>query len=366
MASNKLMEAAADILTGSKKSAPSMPPQKLEGEVQDLGGPTPQNAKPDDNSHKIDAGGKAPDNSGKNRSTISTKPSDASTKMEEVEEEDEEFIAEKMHDDEKKEGMHRMPDGTMMKNSEHMKKKMKEDIDALFADDSTISEEFKSKVTTIFEARVFDRVQQIEEEIESQYASMLEEAVEEIKQDLTEKVDDYLNYVVEQWIEENQIAIESGLRSEITEEFIAGLRNLFAEHYIDVPEEKVDLVDELAGKVEELEEKLNEEIETNIQYKKAILESVKRETVYDVCKGLTETQVEKMKSLAESVEFSTEEELVEKLESIRENYFPSNIKQAEETQLHEQVEDEEAGEKVKKSNDPFINAVVQSISKTKI
>jgi gas vesicle protein len=356
MASNKLMEAAADILTGSKKSAPSMPPQKLEGEVQDLGGPTPQNAKPDDDSNKIHASSKAPDNSGKNRSTISTKPSAASpdkqemlgkgrsTMKEEEESDVEDFISEE----------------------EPEEVSFKEDIDALFADDSTISEEFKSRVTTIFEARVFDRVQRIEEEIESKYASMLEEAVEEIKTDLTEKVDDYLNYVVEQWMEENQIAIESGLRSEITEEFIAGLRNLFAEHYIDVPEEKVDLVDELAGKVEELEEKLNEEIETNIQYKKAILESVKREAVYEVCKELTETQVEKMKSLAESVEFSTEEQLIEKLESIRENYFPSNIKQAEETQLHEQVEDEQPIQKNKKSNDPFINAVVQSISKTKI
>jgi hypothetical protein len=212
---------------------------------------------------------------------------------------------------------------------------------------------------------VLDRVSQIEEEIETKYASMLEEAVEEIRKDLTEKVDDYLNYVVEQWMEENQLAIESGLRAELAEEFIAGLKNLFAEHYIDVPAEKVDLVDELATKVEDLEEKLNEEIETNIQYKKVILEAVKRETVYDVCKGLTETQVEKMKSLAESVEFSTEEELKEKLETIRENYFPSNIKKAEETQLHEQVEDQ-VDTKQKSSYDPFINAVVQSISKTKI
>jgi hypothetical protein len=166
-------------------------------------------------------------------------------------------------------------------------------------------------------------------------------------------------------MEENQIAIQSGLRSEITEEFIVGLRNLFAEHYIDVPEDKVDLVDELAGKVEELEDKLDEEIKTNIEYRKAILESVKRETVYEVCKGLTETQVEKMKSLAESVDFSTEEELVEKLETIRENYFPSNIKKADETQLHEQVTDD-TDQKKPASFDPIINAVVQSISKTKI
>ena len=217
MATSKLMEAAAEILAGSKSRAGSDPMQKMPGaEVVDLGGPTPQNSKPDDDSNKIHTTKAA-----KSATAPTTKPSDASAKMEEVEE-DEEFIAEKMHDDEKK---------------EEMKKKMKEDIDALFADDSTISEEFKSKAATVFEARVYDRISQIQEEIEDRYASMLEEAVEEIKSDLTEKVDDYLNYVVEQWMADNEIAVESGLRAELTEEFIAGLRNLFAEHYIDVPTE---------------------------------------------------------------------------------------------------------------------------------
>jgi hypothetical protein len=356
MASNKLMEAAAEILANSKKSASAMPPQKLGGEVQDLGGPTPQNAKPDDDSHKIHASAKAPDNSAKNKSTISTKPSDASpdtqNKAGKAMKEEEELRDEVIVEDSEEEVV-------------SLKEKMKEDIDALFSDDETISEDFKSKAATIFEARVLDRVSQIEEEMEVKYAGMLEEAIDSIKADLTEKVDDYLNYVVEQWMEENQIAIQSGLRSEITEEFIVGLRNLFAEHYIDVPEDKVDLVDELAGKVEELEDQLDEEIKTNIEYRKAILESVKRETVYEVCKGLTETQVEKMKSLAESIDFSTEEELVEKLETIRENYFPSNIKKADETQLHEQVTDD-TDQKKPASFDPIINAVVQSISKTKI
>jgi hypothetical protein len=354
MASNKLMEAAAEILTGSKKTAPAMPPEKLGGEAQDLGGPTPQNAKPDDDSHKIRAGEKAVDYSSHNEKTVKMKPSDASPDKQEMLGKGKSTMKEEEETEEE-----------MIDSKEEQEVSFKEDIDALFADDSSISEEFKSKVSTIFEARVLDRVSQIQEQIESEYASMLEEAVEEIRKDLTEKVDDYLNYVVEQWMEENQLAIESGLRAELSEEFIAGLKNLFAEHYIDVPAEKVDLVDELATKVEELEEKLNEEIETNIQYKKVIIESVKRETVYDVCKGLTETQVEKMKSLAESVEFSTEEELKEKLETIRENYFPSNIKKAEETQLHEQVEDE-IDTKQKTSFDPIINAVVQSISKTKI
>jgi hypothetical protein len=352
MATNKLMEAAADILAGSKKSASAMPPEKLPGaDAVDLGGPTPQSNKPDDDSNKIDATKAA-----KSATAPTTKPSDASAdkqdamkKMAEEEQKDEEIIAEKMHDDEKK---------------EMMKKKMKEDIDALFSDDSTISEEFKTKAATIFEARVLDRVQQIEEEVETKYASMLEEAVAEIKADLTTKVDDYLNYVVEQWLADNEIAIESGLRAELTEDFIAGLRNLFAEHYIDVPTEKVDLVDELAGKVEELEGKLNEEIERGVGFAKALVESRKNEITREVCDGLTTTQIEKIKSLAESVEFSTEDEYKNKIETIRENYFPSGVKKADEKDLHEQVEDTDA--KKVDINDPLVAMVSQAISKTKI
>jgi len=347
MSSNKLFEAAAEILAGSKSKSSADPMQKPSSSVEDLGGPTPQNSKPDDDSAKLKQATKS------SAAAPTTKPSDASSKMEETEVEDE-VIAE-MHGDEAE-------DKAMMKKMK-MKEKMKEDVDALFADDSTISEEFKSKVSTIFEARVEDRVTQIEEEIETHYAGMLEEAVQTIKDDLTEKVDDYLNYVIEQWMEENQIAIESGLRSEMTEEFISGLRNLFAEHYIDVPAEKIDLVSELATKVEELESSLNEEIERGIQIKKSLIESHKTEVVHVVCEGLTATQVEKIKSLAESVEFSTEEEYKNKLETIRENYFPSGTKRADENQLHEELGDVEDK---KVSSDPFVNAVAQAISKTKL
>jgi hypothetical protein len=341
MATNKLMEAAADILSGSKSKAPAMPPQKLEGEVVDLGGPTPQNSKPDDDSNKIHATKAA-----KSATAPTTHPSDASSKMPStsLKKEEEEISAEEEVIAEEQVSF-------------------EEDINALFADDSTISEEFKSKAATIFEARVLDRVTQIQEAMEAEYAGMLEEAVETIKEDLTTKVDDYLNYIVEQWLEQNEIAIESGLRSELTEEFIAGLRNLFAEHYIDVPSEKVDLVDELAGKVEELEGKLSEEIERAVELKKALVESRKVEIARDVCSGLTETQVEKIKSLAESVEFSTEEEYAEKLETIRENYFPSGVKKADVEQLHEQVED---ATEQPKMVDPFVAAVTQAISKTKL
>ena len=356
MATNKLMEAAAEILAGSKKSASAMPMQKPEGAgVQDLGGPTPQDSKPMDNSNKIDATKGA-----KSATAPTTKPSAASSDtqnkpaggkntMREEEKQDEELLDDSENED----------------TLAEFKERMKEDVNALFGDDQTISEDFKSKAATIFEARVFDRVAQIQEEIESEYASMLEEAVETIKTDLTEKVDDYLNYVVEQWMEENQIAIESGLRSEITEDFIAGLRNLFAENYINVPEESVDLVEELAAKVEELETKLNEEIETNIVYKKALTEAIKEQLTVEVCEGLTATQVEKIKSLAESVDFSTEEEFVEKLETLRENYFPSGIQKASVSHLQEQFEDTD-GQKKPASADPFITAVSQAISKTKI
>jgi hypothetical protein len=342
MATNQLMEAAAEILAGSKSKATGMPPQKLEGEVVDLGGPTPQNSKPDDESNKIHTTKAA-----KSATAPTTKPSDASpdTQLRMNKEEDESAEDEEMIDSE-----------------EEFQNSIKEDVDAIFADE-TISEDFRSKVSTIFEARVNDRVLQIQEELEGHYASMLEEAVESIKNELTEKVDDYLNYVVEQWMNENELAIESGLRAELSEEFIAGLRNLFAEHYIDVPAEKVDLVDELAGKVEELESKLNEEIEQNIQFAKAIVESRKLEVTREVCEGLTTTQFEKIKSLAESVDFSTEEEYKEKVETIRENYFPSGVKKADAQQLHEQVED--TGEK-KVIADPFVAAVSQAISKTKI
>lgn len=337
MASNKLMEAAADILSGSKKSAPAMPPEKLAGEVVDVGGPTPQNYKPDDNSAKLDTTKAA-----KSATAPTTKPSAASSKVvdslkKEESETDDEVIAEASY---------------------------KDDIESLFADDSTISEDFKTKATTIFEARVHDRVAQIQEAMETEYAGMLEEAVETIKTDLTNKVDDYLNYVVEQWLEQNEIAIESGLRAELAEEFIAGLHNLFAEHYIHVPAEKVDIVEELATKVEELEGKLNEEIERGVELKKSLVESRKVEITHAVCEGLTATQVEKIKSLAESVEFSTEEEYQEKLETIRENYFPSGVKKAAAEQLHEQVEDAEDKKPV--IADPFVAAVSQAISKTKL
>ena len=354
---NQLMEAAAEVLAQSKAKAPGEPMPKVDtsavGGVQDLGGPTPSNNKPDDDSNKINASGAAPDNSAKNQATIKTKPSAASAKMEETEAAEEEVIQEK--------GMPQGLKDYLASKKEKMKEEVSEDVESLFSEDENISDDFKKKASTIYEARVNDRVTQIVEEIEGQYAEKFEEAVTEIKTELTEKVDEYLNYVVEQWMADNQIAVESGLRAELTEEFISGLRNLFAEHYIDVPEEKVDLVDELATRVEALESQLDEEMERGMEFAKALVTARQNEITAEVCEGLTDTQEEKIKSLAESVDFSTEEEFREKVQTIRENYFPSEVKQADEETLNEKVETD-ADKNV--SNDPFVNAVSKAISQT--
>jgi len=265
-------------------------------------------------------------------------------------EEDGDVIEENQHEDK-----------AMMKKI-MAKKNIKEDIDALLQGEN-LSEEFVSKATTIFEAAVMSRVEEIAEEVESQMQEQFELAVEELKEDFAAKIDDYLNYMVEEWMKENELAIESGLRSEIVEDFIGGLRNLFAEHYIDIPEEKVDVVQEMAEKVAELEDKLNEEIQKSIEYCKEINEHKKTQAVQAVCEGLTQTQVEKLKSLAESVEFTSEEEFTDKVNVLKEAYAPSNVKYGESTALHEGVEVPE-DKPTKVYSDPLINAAVNSISKS--
>jgi DNA-binding ferritin-like protein len=199
---------------------------------------------------------------------------------------------------------------------------MKEDVDALFNGES-LSEEFRTKATTIFEAAVQSRVEKIVEDVISDNDKILEEAVEGIRVELAEQVDEYLNYVVEQWVKDNEVAIESGLRAELSEDFINGLKNLFAEHYIDLPEEKLEVAESLAEKVVELEEAAAASAEKLSALSKELNEAKKNESIRKVCEGLTETQIAKMKSLAEGVEFTTEGEFNNKLAVIRENYFPN-------------------------------------------
>jgi hypothetical protein len=251
----------------------------------------------------------------------------------------------------------------MKKKAMHdkMKEKMKEDIDALLSGEN-LSEEFVTKATTIFEAAVISRAEEVIAEAESELMEQFEIAVEQIKEDLATKVDDYLNYMVEEWMKENELAIETGLRAEITEDFINGLRNLFTEHYIDIPAEKVSVVEELAAKVEELEASLNEQISKSVELSKELNEQKKIEAIYTACEGLTQTQVEKLKSLAESVDYTTEEDFVAKLDTLKESYFKADVKVADKLALDEEVEIEEEAKKT--YADPSMETYAKTISQT--
>ena len=237
-------------------------------------------------------------------------------------------------------------------------------MDALMSGEN-LSEDFVTKATTIFEAAVVSRAESIVEEIEGELLEQFDEAVEAIKEELAGKVDDYLNYMVQEWVTENQLAIQSGLKAEIVEDFIAGLKDLFESHYIDIPADKVDVVEELTAKVEELEGSLNEQIQTSVELKKELNEAKKIEAIHAVCEGLTQTQVEKLKSLAEGVEFSTEEEFAGKLETLKESYFKAEVKPADSSALDEVLVEEEQGEKKVAYADSLVEAVAKSISAKK-
>ena len=213
---------------------------------------------------------------------------------------------------------------------------MQEDIDAMF-EGQDISEEFKEKATIVFEAAVTARVEQTKNSLIEEYDQTFEQAKEEIQEEIAAKLDEYLDYVVGQWMQENEIAIESSLRSEISEEFIGGLKTLFEEHNIDVPEDKVDVVEELAAQLQELEARLNDTINENIELKKVTVEVEKDEIFSEVAEGLAQTQIEKLATLAEGVSFDNAGTYKRKLQIVKENYFPFDKKVSE--VISEDVED---------------------------
>ena len=201
---------------------------------------------------------------------------------------------------------------------------VKEHVDALMNGEGDLSEEFKRKAATVFEAAVKSKVREEVERLEEDYRNDLEENMVKTQEGLTEKVDNYLNYVVEEWTKENELAIERGLKGEIAEDFISGLKQLFEDHYIDVPDEKYDVLEAQSQKISELEAKLNEEVEKNIGFKNNNAKLV-REQVISQCTGdLTEVEIEKFKSLTEDVDFTDEDSFRSKLDTLKESYFPKN------------------------------------------
>jgi hypothetical protein len=213
---------------------------------------------------------------------------------------------------------------------------LSDDVKALVSSDADLSEEFKDKAATIFEAAVKTRIKEQTKILEAQFEKKLASETETVKEAMVEKVDSYLNYVVEEWMKENELAVERGIRTEIAEDFITGLKGLFKEHYIDVPEEKYNVLDDLTDQVKDLEGKLNEQIEKNVNLSKDVSESNREKLIAQVSEDLADTEKEKFGSMAENVEYDSAEKFQEKLETIKESYFPKT--KIEETTSGDEVD----------------------------
>ena len=330
----ELEEAAHDA--PMKGAAPAEKPEKVKDEVnkeEDLGD------KPEDASKSSkEVSGDAPQK-GEGKPEPMKKVKEAAHEEDEDEDEDEEMeemskkdLMAAMH--KKMEGMHKkdlmaaykMNMGMHEETDDNIEERIsdinvKEDVSALISGED-LSEEFKIKAATIFEAAVKSKIRSEVERMEESYAVQLEEATEVVKEELSEKVDGYLSYVVEEWMRENEIAVERGLKGEIAEDFISGLKQLFEDHYIDVPDEKYDILEAQSEKISELEEKLNTSIEENVERRK-VVESLTRDAImYEMSEELTVTEMEKFKSLTEELEFVSEESFRQKLDTLKEGYFP--------------------------------------------
>ena len=303
------------------------------GGWEDLGGPDPTNYRPTDDSAKLKTPG-ATLKQVKDVVNKGAKPAEAMKAVKEDEEfeydEDEELLeaAEEEEEEEEEEGGKKK--GKKEEDDEEDEEEMEEeynieeDVNALIGSED-LSEEFREKARTIFEAALRSKVSEIKESLEEQYAVALAEEVEEIKTELAERMDAYLEYVAGEWMEENALAIEKGLKTEMTESFLNGMKGLFEEHYVSIPEDKYDVLESMVDKLDEMETKLNEQIEKNVSLNKRLAESVADGIFEQVADGLADTQKDKLASLAESVEFESEEEYREKLETLKESYFPSRV-----------------------------------------
>ena len=356
------------------KNAVAAEPMKKVGEAEDLG---PAVTKPSDSNPDASKKVKQVSDKVSQSSQVKAEPSNiAGMKQEETEKADEK-------EDSKKEAMHDKDDmkkKDMMKAGKMMKPMMKagyhkeedekssedsldikSDVDALIGD-SDLSEEFKQKAATIFEAAIKSKVKAEAQRLEGEYETKLKENTESHKAEMVEKVDSYLNYVVEEWMKENQIAIERGIKGEIAEDFIGGLKKLFEDHYIDVPDEKYNVLEDQASKIEELEKKLNESIDKNVELNKANGELKRQDIIDETSEDLADTAKEKFNKLAEEVEYSNENDFRTKVKTIKESYFGKK-----EVKQDDEIDNVAAGESAEQPAD-LSNAMAAysaAISKTK-
>jgi hypothetical protein len=241
------------------------------------------------------------------------------------------------------------------------------DVKALVSNDADLSEEFKDKAATIFETAVKTRIQEQTKILEAQYEDKLSSEKETVKEAMVEKVDSYLNYVVEEWMKENELAVERGIRTEIAEDFITGLKDLFKEHYIDVPEEKYNVLDDLTNQNKKLEDKLNEQIAKNVDLSKEVSSSAKAKAIDEVASDLADTEKEKFEKMAENVEYDSADKFREKLETIKESYFPKS--KIEETASKDEVDSVAANAPIESNTDAmaaYTAAITKNLKSVKI
>ena len=322
------------------------------GNWEDLGGPTPENYKTDDDSAKLKTPGAtlAQVKDVVNKGAHSAEPMKG-VKEESEEIEDEDLVEEEIEleegeeeleeaakskksseeDEEDEEGEDEEDEDEEDEKEKAMKEafvaienEIEEDVNALLSGEE-LSEEFRDRAKTVFEAALNARTQQIEEAISHHYEQKLVEEVEAIKEELTDRIDSYLEYVADEWIQENALAVEQGIKTDMTESFLQGMKGLFEEHYVTIPEDRYDVLESMVEKLDEMETKLNEQIERNVALNKRLAESVTDVIFAEVSEGLALSQKDKLASLAENIEFGSEEDYREKLVALRESYFPSNV-----------------------------------------
>jgi len=361
------------VTAGAGKADPMQPSG---AQVEDLGGPTPENYRPDDDSAKLKdpaatlaqvkdiVNAKA----GKADAMAGTKAEDAQPEGDVIEEEPtaeatDEVVAEEETSEEEVVAEEETTEEEVIEEEETYN--VEADVQALLEGEE-LSEEFQKKATTIFEAAIKSKVATIKEDLQEAYATALVEELDEIKKGLTERVDSYLEYVCDEWFQENALQVEAGLKTEMTESFLDGMKNLFEEHYVSIPEDKYDVLNSMVDKLDEMENKLNEQIDRNVALNRRLAESNADGVFAAVSEGLADTQKEKLATLAENVEFESDADYREKLETLKESYFPSKTSAPKNTSenLSEEVStDEVIQEDASPRMQAYLNVLSRAVKK---
>ena len=317
MSADSNLQEMENVVT--QNAAPAEPMQASGVPYEDLGGPTPENSRPDDDSNKLETPGKT-------LAQVKNVVNARAARAEEVEtDEEQEIVAEEETTEEEVVSEEEVTEEEVVAEAEETAEpefSIEEDVQALFEGEE-LSEEFQEKARTIFEAAISSKVNEIKENLQSAYESVLVEEIETIKEGLTERLDAYLEYVADEWIQENALQVEHGLKTEMTESFLVGMKSLFEDHYVTIPEDRYDVIESMVDKLDEMEGKLNEQIERNVALNRRLAESTADVIFAEVAEGLALSQKDKLATLAENVEFESEADYREKLGTLKESYFPS-------------------------------------------